>query len=244
MVFYLKLLGMMVYALGVSTLEFLLLPFLFWNPNLFAPWVRRLSWGMRFFSGIRTEIRHPERLSADPPAVLMGNHQSAMDMATFGRYIPDRTTGIGKQEILFIPIIGWMFLLTGGILLNRKDRKSSVRRLEVALAHLRKGKNVAILPEGTRNPEGDGLLPFKKGGFHLAIQAQRPIVPVVCGSLRHIAHFETRTLRPGRVILEALEPISTRGMTADDVDTLMATTRARMEEAFRRLNEEMEVPPR
>lgn len=238
MVFYPKLLGMLIYALVVSAIELLLFPFRMMSQDLFPTWVRRISWGMRFFSGLRTEIRHSHRLEEYTPAVLMGNHQSAMDMATFGRYIPNQTTGIGKIEILLIPIIGWYFRLSGGILLNRKDRKSSVRRLDVALSHMKRGKNIAILPEGTRNPSAEGLLPFKKGGFHLAIQSQRPILPVVCSSIRHLSHFQSRTLKGGKVILEVLEPIPTLGKTEEDVETLMTQTRSAMEEAFRRLTVE------
>jgi len=90
-------------------------------------------------------------------------------------------------------------------------------------------QSVYIFPEGTRSygnePE---LLPFKKGAFHLAVQAQVPIVPVVVANYADVLNVKTKVFRPGRIPVKILEPIRTEGLEEKDVDELTKTTRERM----------------
>ena len=81
-----------------------------------------------------------------------------------------------------------------------------------------KTRNISVwlFPEGTRS-RGKGLLPFKTGAFHAAIDAGVPIVPIICSSTGDLKVSKGNN---GHVIVEVLDPISTEGLTKDDVRDL------------------------
>lgn len=90
-------------------------------------------------------------------------------------------------------------------------------------------QSVYIFPEGTRSYyEKPDLLSFKKGAFHLAIQAQVPIVPIVVANYSNILNAKKKIFRPGLIPVRVLEPIETKGKTKEDVDALLTETRDRM----------------
>lgn len=216
--FYIKLVLMCLWAVLATLLVFPL----FWMPNAFPRWVRFVARGVLFIAGIRAEMEGQAHLSERRPCVIVGNHQSAFDFATFGQFIPNRCTGIAKRELAFMPLIGWYFALSGGFLIHRKNRTRAVGLLSDVAAHLKKHQlAVGIMPEGTRNRAGKGLLPFKKGAFHLAVEAEADIVVIVSEPLERIANFDTRTLRPGKVKLVAFPPIPVKGKTVDELADLV-----------------------
>jgi lysophosphatidate acyltransferase len=98
-------------------------------------------------------------------------------------------------------------------------------------------QNVFIFPEGTRSyAEEPELLPFKKGAFHLAVQAQVPIVPIVVANYSHVLNVRRNFFNPGIIDVSVLPAIPTTGMTAADVDALMKKTRDGMLEELIRLS--------
>jgi 1-acyl-sn-glycerol-3-phosphate acyltransferase len=99
--------------------------------------------------------------------------------------------------------------------------------------------SVYMFPEGTRNKFSEDLLPFKRGAFYLAISAQVPIQPVVSCKIVKFFDMKNRVIRTGTAKIEVLEPISTKGMVATDVDKLLELTRDRMQEAYKRLNSQI-----
>lgn len=100
------------------------------------------------------------------------------------------------------------------------------------------GQSVYIFPEGTRsNFTKPDLLPFKKGAFHLAIQAQVPIVPIVVANYSNLVSIPRKIFRPGTIPLIVLKPISTKGKTFEDVDTLRTEVRELMLEALVKITE-------
>jgi lysophosphatidate acyltransferase len=126
--------------------------------------------------------------------------------------------------------------LSKTVFIDRKDRSSSRAAFDNA-AHTMKStrQSVYIFPEGTRSYAAKpDLLPFKKGAFHLAVQAQVPIVPVVCGNYFHVLDVKGQRFSPGVVDVTVLPPIQTKGKTAADVDALVEKTRnAMMDELIR-----------
>jgi len=111
--------------------------------------------------------------------------------------------------------------------------------LENQIKFIHSGYGIGITPEGTRNKKGEGLLPFKKGAFHLAIQAQVPLIAFVVAPLAKVAHWESKILKRARVPIEVLPPFPTLGLTENDVGTLMNEVRVKMEEALIRLESEI-----
>jgi len=111
-----------------------------------------------------------------------------------------------------------------------KEGRSSMDKLgEEARA---KGTKLVVFPEGTRNPAKDlTLLPFKKGAFHVALNAGLPILPVVISPYYFLDH-ETRSFLPGKVRIRVLDRIETDGYSKESIDSLVREARDVMSEAF------------
>lgn len=201
------------------------------DANVFA--ARLFAWGAFKVCRIRVRYEGLERLDQPTPCIYVGNHQSGMDMATFGSVIPRRMKVIAKTELRWIPVFGFFLWAAGNVLIHRANREKSISGLDEAVRQIQeRDVSVWIFPEGTRNKSCEGLLPFKKGAFHMAIAAQIPIVPLVSSSLKGIAVLETPDLRGGEVTIKVLPPIPTQGMTKSDVDALSETVREKMLQAM------------
>ncbi len=191
-----------------------------------------------WIAGVKVKVLNPQGINARRPAVLIGNHQSGMDFAVIGSLCPPDTVVIGKREIIYIPFLGWFLLGAGNILIDRsKSRKARSALLNAIQTMKTKNLNLAIMPEGTRNrQDSTQLLPFKKGAFNLAIEAQFPIIPVVCSSLEGIAILEKSQIKGGRVIVSVMEPVETVGLTLQDVHRLSDEIRGKMQIELNRIN--------
>ncbi|AAW43127.1 hypothetical protein CNBD4030 [Cryptococcus deneoformans B-3501A] len=169
--------------------------------------------------------------------VMVGNHQSFVDILYLGRIFPKHAAIMAKKSIQWIPGLGWFMMMSGTVFINRSNNKSAIASLQHAGEEMkRKRISLWIFPEGTRHntPEPE-LLNFKKGAFYLAVQAGVPIVPVVCENYNHLfngkSHFRRGTLR-----IKVLPPISTTGLTAADVPGLIERTRNAMLETLQEIS--------
>lgn len=122
-------------------------------------------------------------------------------------------------------------------MIDRKNSKDAVKMMHhVGEDMKRKGVSLWIFPEGTRSSRADNdLLPFKKGAFHLSVQANVPIVPVVCENYHRLFDGKTR-LERGTLKVKVLPPISTEGLTTDDVPELAERVRKIMLEALKEIS--------
>jgi 1-acyl-sn-glycerol-3-phosphate acyltransferase len=208
------------------------------NPNNNKLYARLYAPIARLIMGIRVVPDHVEFLTQQQPCIYVLNHQSGMDVMTYASFYPPKTVLIGKKELRFVPMWGLMYESFGNILIDRKNRSQSVGGLNQAMQALKtKGLSIFIFPEGTRNRSGVGLLPFKKGAFHMAISAQVPIVPVVCASLHPLVNEQKKYAKSGTLRASVLPPISTQGRTLDQMDALMTETRNAMLKKLEELNQ-------
>lgn len=120
--------------------------------------------------------------------------------------------------------------LSKTVFIERKSREQAVAAFAKAAEQMHSHKqSVYIFPEGTRSYyEHPDLLPFKKGAFHLAVQAQVPIIPVVVANYSNVLNVKKKMFRQGTIPARVLEPIETKGKTKEDVDALLELTRSRM----------------
>lgn len=228
--FYLKLFLIALWIIIGSLICILISPILRFSENRFAIGMRIVAWGIGLITGIKVVTEGEEHLTSDQPCMYFGNHQSAYDAITYAAIMPKNMTAVAKRDVLWVPILGWWFAVVGGSFITRSKREKAIDELAKFAERMRTdGLSVAMMPEGTRNRTGYGLLPFKKGPFHLAILAQVPIVPVMSSPLYHLANFKNKVIAPGTVIIRAYPPIHTRGLTSDDVDSLMAKVHEIME---------------
>jgi 1-acyl-sn-glycerol-3-phosphate acyltransferase len=185
--------------------------------------------GLARMMGWRVEVENRERLEALRPCVIVGNHQSFLDVVTFGSDFPHRTVSAGKREIGKIPVFGWFYKLSGNLIIDRGDARQARGSLDVAAAAMRDEKiAVWFMPEGHRNTAPE-LLPFKSGAFRLAVAAQAPIIPIVCEPLTVIIDTKRHLARRGRLRVRVLDPVPTQGLTTKDVPPLVFSVRASMQ---------------
>jgi 1-acyl-sn-glycerol-3-phosphate acyltransferase len=159
------------------------------------------------------------------PVVFCSNHESNVDPPILFQALHPQLHVLYKAELHKFPLMGTVFDVGGFVPVDRQDRRQSFDSLEQGAASLRAGNSFLIFPEGTRSRSGD-LLPFKKGGFIMAIQAQVPIVPVAISGGRASMRKGSAIVRPVRVSIRIGQPIPTAGMTLEDRDRLIARVRA------------------
>ena len=191
--------------------------------------------GVARLMGWRMEVANRERLDAARPCVIIANHQSFLDLVTFGSIFPRRTVSAGKREIGRIPVFGWFYRLSGNLVLDRGNPRDARDSLDEAARTIRR-ENVSVwfMPEGHRS-QGRELLPFKSGAFRLALAAGVPIVPVVAEPLTVIADTERHFARPGTLKMTVLEPIPTDPPPSGTLAELVALTRTSMQDELNRL---------
>lgn len=153
----------------------------------------------------------------DYPVVYIVNHQDLLDTFYFAKIWPKNCSGVGKQELAWVPVFGAAFWLAGNIFINRGDKdKAHAVVDQMAEKITRLNRSIFIMPEGTRS-RGKGLLPFKKGAFLAAIKAGVPIVPLCVSSTKNVSLSDWAP-KPG--LIEFLEPIPTTGLSAEDAERL------------------------
>lgn len=120
--------------------------------------------------------------------------------------------------------------LSKTVFIERKSRSQAVAAFDKAAEQMRENRqSVYIFPEGTRSYyDHPDLLPFKKGAFHLAVQAQVPIIPIAVANYSNVLDVRRKLFRPGTIPVRIAQPISTKGKTKEDVDSLMQETRDTM----------------
>jgi 1-acyl-sn-glycerol-3-phosphate acyltransferase len=194
-------------------------------------WIRAFGFVMTRFLFWTVEVENRDTLLATRPAVVVGNHQSNLDIATWATFFPDRSVAVGKKEILKIPVFGWLWKVSKHILIDRSNAIAARASLQAAAERIRnEDLSVWVLPEGHRNTKPE-MLPFKKGAFHLAIAAQVPVIPFATSPMWTVLDAHRWMVRPGTVRVRFMPPIPTAGMTDDDVDALSRSARAAIEGA-------------
>ncbi len=190
-----------------------------------------------FTTGISFRVLNKDRVPLDRAVVFCSNHQSNVDPPLLFEALHPRMHILYKHEIDQIPILARAFRLGGFIPIDRRNRDSSLRSIEAGADSIRQGNSFLIFPEGTRS-RTDEMLPFKKGGFHMAILAQAPIVPVAIRGGRASMQKGSWLIRPVTVFVAVGHPIETAGMTAADRDTLIERVRAEIQQLLSRLVED------
>jgi 1-acyl-sn-glycerol-3-phosphate acyltransferase len=178
--------------------------------------------------GIRVRVAGAEHVPLHRAAVYCANHQSNVDPPILFDKLHPRMHIVYKAEIDAIPLLGRTFRNGGFVPIDRRNKEAAMRSLEAGALSIRSGNSFLIFPEGTRSTTA-GLLPFKKGGFLMALKAQAPIVPVAIQGGLDAMQRGSRIIRPVTVSIRVGAPIETVGLQAADRDALIARVRARIE---------------
>lgn len=178
--------------------------------------------------GIDAHVTGEDNAWSARPAVFMFNHQSSLDLLLVGKVVRRDATGVAKKEASHDPRFAAIGTLLDVAYVDRADTKQARAALQPAVDKLKHGTSIAIAPEGTRSPT-PRLGRFKKGGFHLAMQAGVPIVPIVIHNAGELMWRNSFVAHPGEVYVDVLEPISTKGWKVKDIDKHIAEVRERFE---------------
>jgi 1-acyl-sn-glycerol-3-phosphate acyltransferase len=183
-------------------------------------------------SGIRYRVSGRQNVPRGTAVVYCSNHQSNVDPPVLYRALDRRLHILFKAELRKVPILG-IFMEAGGFIpVTRENREDAMDAIDLAAKSIRSGNSFLIFPEGTRS-QTEELLPFKKGGFIMAIRAQAPIVPVAVSGGRDAMRKGSAIIRPVMVDVRIGEPVLTAGYTLDDRDLLIAIVRERIQAILR-----------
>lgn len=207
----------------------LMSPFFYGDFTLNRRMAHMLAWGIFKITGTTLETEGTEKIAPSQPCIYVCNHQSMFDVATFGSVFPDHAVIVGKRELVWLPLFGLFFLAAGNIPIDRQKRTKAVASLGKVVDTIRRHRvAVWVFPEGTRSHGKPGLLPFKKGAFHMALQARIPILPIVSGPLGPLYDWKERRITPGKLKLRVLDVIPTDGYEPGQTDELAAAVREKM----------------
>ncbi len=179
-------------------------------------------------AGIRYRVHGRERAPKGRAVVFCSNHESNVDPPVLFQALHRRLHVLFKAELKGLPILGKVMVAGGFVPVERDRREASMASIDEAAASIRQGNSFLIFPVGTRSPTAE-LLPFKKGGFIMAIKAQAPIVPVAVSGGRSAMRKGSWLVRPVMVDVRIGEPVETTGFMLDDRDRLIGIVRERIE---------------
>jgi len=189
-----------------------------------------------FASRIKVTVNGLANIDSSRSYIYMCNHRSNFDIPVLLACLPVQFRWLAKAELFKIPIFGPAMRAAGYISIDRFNRASAFESISEAAKRIQNGASVMIFPEGTRSRDGT-ILPFKKGGFVLAVDAGVPIVPIILTGTRSIMSKGRLRVFSGNVTMEIGKPVDTSGYTRETKDDLIERVRTIICDAFYRRSE-------
>jgi 1-acyl-sn-glycerol-3-phosphate acyltransferase len=189
------------------------------------------SWLILTTSGVQVRVEGLENVKPQQSTIYCVNHQSAMDIPILFVHLPVQFRFVAKRSLFNIPFMGWHLRRSGHIPVERGRPREARKSLEQAAQNIREGKSVVLFPEGSRSRDGQ-MKPFKSGSFYLAILAGVPVVPITLNGTRRVLKPDTYHVRPGQTQMIVHPPISTQGLTPNDVAILSEQVRVQIASRF------------
>ena len=157
-----------------------------------------------FMLGIKVDVVGKPDTSAK---MVLLNHQSVADIVILEALYPADLSWVAKKEIGDIPFFGHILDYPEMISIDRENKRSLVQLFKDAKDRLKKGRVIAIFPEGTRS-NGKKILPFKAGAKLVAEKLDLRVQPAVF--IHTIDVFDSKNFKANfgtKVKLIYLDPI-------------------------------------
>lgn len=182
---------------------------------------------------ITVQVTGLEHAASDESFVVMSNHQSLYDIPVLFQALGRRIRMVTKRELFRIPVWGSAMRVAGFIEVDRQNHERAVESMQRAAESIRNGTDIWISPEGTRSRDGN-LLEFRKGGFHLALDAGARILPVTVDGTRSVLAAGDKTVHPGAVVQVSIHaPIDPFTYGPERIDELMQVVRTSISSSLR-----------
>lgn len=234
---------MFIFLIGSGAAVLICLPFMIFRPkdyrNALVP-----AWLCRCLGraiGVTMEVRGLENVRIEHGSIVLMNHQSGIDLVVLAYLWPviGKATVVSKKEILYIPFFGIGAWLWGTLFINRSKRTDTIKSLNnESRAIKERNCKLLLFPEGTRNSTKN-LLPFKKGSFHIAVQNQCPIQPVVISNY-YFLNGDKKIFKSGHAIIHILPEIQTEQYNKN-VEDLIQNCQNIMQREYTKLSEETKL---
>ncbi len=167
-------------------------------------------WAFRiilWLSGTKVIVKGEENVPKDTAVLYVANHRSLFDIPITYVRVPRPTGYVAKLELKKVPLLHFWMDNMHCLFLDRKNIKEGLKTILTGIEKAKSGISMCIFPEGTRNKQGDGVLPFHEGSFKIAEKSGVPILPMVIVNSEEIFENHFPKVKPATVILEYLEPI-------------------------------------
>lgn len=194
--------------------------------------------------GISYELRGGAWINSDTAYVVISNHQHAIDCIAMME-VYDKINNlvvVAKHSLKWMGPFGLALQFIGTVFVRPGHLEESLTDLSYLVKTARaNGTSIYMFPEGTRHlvaEDGNKMLPFKKGAFHVAIEGNFPILPVVISNYHFIDHKE-KMFRSSKVIVEVLKPINTEGVSKDNINEFIDGIRNQMVTVFEKDKEKL-----
>ena len=189
-------------------------------------------------TGCELEVTGEENLWTSRPCIFVFNHQSKADVMILAKLIRRDMGGVAKKEVRDTPVIGKLMELAGTVFIDRANAGSAIKAMAPLIDAVKnEGKSIVIAPEGTRTLSPK-LGPFKKGAFHMAIQAGVPMVPIVIHNAGDVAPKNEFLMRPAKVRIDVLPAVDTSKWSVRTLNQHVAEVRGMFLDALGQAEEE------
>ncbi len=160
-----------------------------------------------WLAGTKVIVKGEENVPKDTAVLYVGNHRSLFDIPITYVRVPRPTGYIAKLELKKVPLLHFWMNNMHCLFLDRKNIKEGLKTILTGIEKAKSGISICIFPEGTRNKQGEGVLPFHEGSFKIAEKSGVPIVPMTLVNTEAIFENHFPKVKPATVILEYGEPI-------------------------------------
>lgn len=178
-------------------------------------WARSMFWA----AGATVEVKGLENLPKNQNILLVSNHQGNFDIPLLLGYIPLSLGFVAKVELSKMPVVSTWMKLLGCIFLDRKNPRQSIQAISTGVEYLKKGKSLAIFPEGTRS-KGLEMGEFKKGSLKLGVKSNVLIVPVSINGTYKLLEENRYKITPSKVQLYIHPPVNPADLTKEEQNDL------------------------
>ena len=181
---------------------------------------------------VNLKVQGTEHLKVKGPYIFVANHRSNYDIPALSVALrPFQVRWAAKKELLKIPVFGWILRAGKHVIIDRGNTRHAIHGLSMAKEQIRAGISILFFPEGTRSINGR-MLPFKRGGFRLAVETGTPVVPVtINGSSRILGKSQWR-IRRGEIGIVVSPPIPVNGYPKTEVGLLSQQARGCIEQNY------------